>query len=171
MPQNRRILYIDKDKDSCDLLETLFSLEGFQFTGCDTPAAALGLAKSKRYAAIVLEYRLASDRGTDLCRQIRKFDRTTPIIFYSASAFPADRREGFAAGADDYLVKPNDFERLIDVVTVLARNAERSVGRNVRRRNVQKPVAGTLRSLKVNRLLAPAGSAASVLRVVSIISH
>ena len=171
MPQNGRILYIDKDKDSCELLEILFSFEGFAFTGCDDPEAAMNLAKNNRYAAIVLESRLASDSGTDLCRQIREFDGTTPIVFYSASAFPADRRNGFAAGADDYLVKPNDFERLTDVVSCLAKNAEQSGRRKNQRRSKQRSVAETVKTPDVNRLLMPAGRAAAVLGVVNIISH
>ena len=171
MTQNRRILCIDIDKDSCDLLETLFSFEGFEFTGCEVPETALNLAKNNRYSAIVLEYRLASDSGTDLCRRIREFDSTTPIVFYSASAFPADRREGFAAGADDYLVKPNDFERLTDVVGTLAKNARRTGERDGCRRSARVPAADTAKMLDVNHILMPASCAAAVLGVVNKVSH
>ena len=171
MTQNRRILCIDDDKDSCDLLEILFSFEGIQITGCENFETALKLAKKNRYLAIVLEYRLASGSGADICRKIREFDRTTPIVFYSASAFPADRREGFAAGADDYLVKPNDFERLTDVIGYLARNANGKEKRDGRRQRATGSAADAAKMLDVNHLLMPAGCAATVLGVVSIISH
>ena len=160
-------MYIDNDKDSCDLLETLFSLEGFELTHCGDPKTALGLTKNKGYAAIVLEYRLGSVSGPDLCRQIREFDLMTPIVFYSASAFPADRREGFAAGADDYLVKPNDFERLMNVVRSLVKNAKGTAAGDGCQR-LQAPERS--KTLIAGDHFMPVGCAAVVLGVVSIMS-
>ena len=37
-------------------------------------------------------------------------------FFFTATAFAAERAAGLAAGADDYLVKPNDFDRLAETI-------------------------------------------------------
>jgi DNA-binding response OmpR family regulator len=170
MPQTRRILYIENDKDSCDLLKTLFSFEGLVVTTCESAEDALEMAQNNRYSAIVLEYRLASMSGTDLCRRIREFDPDTPIVFYSASAFPSERQDGFAAGADDYLVKPNDFERLTDVVSGLAESHGRPGDPKAARAVSPRPRTDRGLKFDVNRLPAPAANASTV-GFVSIMGH
>jgi hypothetical protein len=45
--------------------------------------------------------------GLDLCEMIRGFDTATPIIFFSALAYPYDCEAAIAAGAQEYLIKPN----------------------------------------------------------------
>jgi DNA-binding response OmpR family regulator len=59
---------------------------------------------------------MADMSGVEMCRRIRAYDRRTPIIFYSASAYPKDREAGLAAGADDYLVKPEGLDRIVETI-------------------------------------------------------
>jgi DNA-binding response OmpR family regulator len=47
-----------------------------------------------------------------LCRQIRLFDSNTPVIFYSALSRDSDLAAAANAGAQAYLIKPNDFEQI-----------------------------------------------------------
>ncbi len=54
-----------------------------------------------------------------LCRHIRQMDKTTPILFFSAMARPADQNVAIAAGASEYLVKPDDLDRLPGMVKSL----------------------------------------------------
>jgi len=48
-----------------------------------------------------------------LCRKLREFDASTPILFHSGAAFERDKQEAFAAGAQGYLVKPAGPEELM----------------------------------------------------------
>jgi DNA-binding response OmpR family regulator len=57
--------------------------------------------------------------GTDLCEALRKFDETTPILFYSGAAYEKDKEAARLAGAQGYLVKPADFDQLIAEVARL----------------------------------------------------
>lgn len=57
--------------------------------------------------------------GIELCKKLREFDATTPIIFYSGAAYESDKREAFASGAQAYLTKPTDTKTLIETVARL----------------------------------------------------
>jgi len=54
--------------------------------------------------------------GVELCKRIKEFDAHTPIIFYSAAAFQADKDEALAAGAQAYVTKPSSVEELVDAI-------------------------------------------------------
>lgn len=116
MDSSHRILCVEDDKDSLELLQFLLGNEGFQVVSCATSKEALRLAGRDKFSAIVLDHRLADISGVEICRQIRAYDKQTPIIFYSGSAYPKDREAGLGAGADDYLVKPDDLERIAETI-------------------------------------------------------
>ena len=53
--------------------------------------------------------------GIELCKEIRAFDSSLPIMFYSGAGYEADILSGMAAGAQAYLVKP-DFDHLMPTI-------------------------------------------------------
>lgn len=112
----KAILCIEDDEDCRALLAYILENEGFQVESCSTSEKGLKLAKESRFSAIVLDHRLTEISGVEICRQIRAYDKQTPIIFYTASAYPKDREAGLAAGANDYLVKPMDFGRIAKTI-------------------------------------------------------
>ena len=112
MTDLKTILCIEDDQDSCELIRFVLEADGFEVVSCDNSKEALRLAKTNEFSAIVLDYRLADVSGVEICRQIRIYDQQTPIIFYTASAFPDEREAGLAAGANEYLIKPDDFNRI-----------------------------------------------------------
>lgn len=115
----KKILCVEDDKDSCELLDFVLSGEGFEVVSCSTSKEGLHLAKQGGFSAIVLDYRLADISGLEICREIRTYDKQTPIIFYTASAYPKDKEEGLEAGANAYLIKPNDFDRIAEIIKKL----------------------------------------------------
>lgn len=54
--------------------------------------------------------------GVELCRHIRQSDIKTPILFFTAKAYPDDREAAMQAGASAYLIKPNDFDKFKETV-------------------------------------------------------
>jgi two-component system phosphate regulon response regulator PhoB len=116
MTGSKTILCVEDDRDSYELLRFILENEDLRVVSCTTSEEGLRLAKQNDFSAIILDNRLADISGVEICRRIRAYDQRTPIIFYSASAYPQDRKSGLAAGANDYLVKPDDFERLAETV-------------------------------------------------------
>ncbi|HSB08899.1 MAG TPA: response regulator [Blastocatellia bacterium] len=107
----RRILCVDDDEDTRDMMRVLLGEYGYEPVIAASVNDALEQAKSGGLALCILDHWLTDTNGVDLCQQIRAFDEHTPIMFYSGAGYAADIQKGLGAGAQAYLVKP-DFERL-----------------------------------------------------------
>ncbi len=116
MIDSKIVLCVEDDRDCCELLQFILESEDFRVVTCNSSAEGLRLAKQNGFSAIILDNRLAYISGVEICREIRTYDKRTPIIFYTASAYPEDRKAGLAAGANNYLVKPDDFERIAETI-------------------------------------------------------
>jgi DNA-binding response OmpR family regulator len=114
MSSDYRVLYVDDNRDARELAAAYFNYSdsGCVVTSAESADEALLLIEKEPFDAYVFDYRLPKTSGIELCRYIRQFDADTPILFFSAMARSADISEGIAAGADEYLVKPNDLEKL-----------------------------------------------------------
>lgn len=107
-----RILYVEDDEDSCELMRALLTREGYEVVTVQTVADGLRLARLGGFDLFMLESWFPSGTGIELCRQIRTFDSRTPILFYSSLAYESDVQQGMSAGAQDYRVKPNGLKDL-----------------------------------------------------------
>ena len=65
------------------------------------------------FDAIILDVGLPDRSGLDVARTLRRGGSTVPILFLTARDSVGDRAAGFAAGADDYMVKPFSYEELL----------------------------------------------------------
>ena len=84
-----------------------------------TSATALKLAQLQKFDLLLLDSWLPDGSGIDLCKGIRQFDVDTPIIFYSAAAYEADKTLALGAGAQGYLTKPAPLSELCDLISSL----------------------------------------------------
>ena len=116
---NPLILCIDDDYDTRELIKFTFSLADYQVTPCGTAKEGLLRAEKGGFAAIILDNRFRDSSGELVCQEIRRFDRVTPIVFFSGEDRPQEINKALAAGANAYLVKPNDFEKLTETVISL----------------------------------------------------
>lgn len=125
MSFQKHILCVDDDKDSCELITYMLkSAHGdFEVTAVNSSSEAVNLIAEKAFDLYVLDYRLPEMSGIELCKIIREIDTETPVIFFSAMAFEKDRKAALEAGANAYLVKPNDVERFTETVENLLKNA------------------------------------------------
>ncbi|WP_327140900.1 response regulator transcription factor [Nocardia sp. NBC_01327] len=77
-----------------------------------------------RYDCLVVDRGLPDGDGLDLVRAQRESGRRTPVLMLTARDALADRLDGFANGADDYVVKPFAMDELTARVRALCRRQE-----------------------------------------------
>lgn len=79
------------------------------------------LSVENEYDLIVLDVMLPKKSGIEVCQEIRKFNKTVPIMLLTALGTTDDKVNGLEAGADDYLVKPFHFKEFLARVKALTR--------------------------------------------------
>lgn len=128
-----RILIIDDDPDSCELIELMLQYSGAasQVTSVQTPEAGLYLAATQRFDLYLLDYRLPGMSGAQACRVIHRMHPDTPIMFFTGAAFERERQEAIEAGATAYLVKPDDLKKIPETVKRLTGGSDPAVIRDV----------------------------------------
>ena len=107
-----QILFVEDTADTRYLVEYSLGQEGFTVTCAQTADEGLSLARKESYALILLDIGLPDKDGLELCREIRRFNQHTPILFYTAFAELLDEKEAIKAGAQGWLRKPEDTARL-----------------------------------------------------------
>jgi DNA-binding response OmpR family regulator len=109
---SRQVLFVEDTADTRDLVEFSLQSEGFTVVTAQTADEGLSLARTQPFALILLDIGLPDKDGLELCREIRRFDQQTPILFYTAFAELLDQEEAARAGAQGTLRKPEDTARL-----------------------------------------------------------
>lgn len=117
--QGRQVLFVEDTRDTRSLVEFSLEREGFQVTTAETADEGLDLARTKNFALILLDIGLPDKDGLELCREIRRFDQKTPILFYTAFSDLIDEQETKSAGAQGCLRKPEDTARLGEIAKSL----------------------------------------------------
>ena len=95
----KRILCVEDDEDTRDMMHFLLGEYGYEPVITASVSDALERARSGGLALCILDHWITQGNGIELCRQIRAFDSTTPIMFYSGAGYQADIQKGLDAGA------------------------------------------------------------------------
>ena len=119
--QQPRILCVEDDKDSCEMIKKFLQLSNDDYVvkTAEDGVAALDLIEREPFDLFILDNWLPEMDGMELCRRIRQSGSDKPILFFSAMVRASDREEAMAAGATDYLLKPNDLDVLAERVEEL----------------------------------------------------
>jgi len=104
----KSVLIIEDEKDLAELLSFNLEKEGFTATCIHDGKLGLERARADIPDLILLDLMLPGLLGTEVCKALRKDQRTAqiPIIMITAKGDEIDRVVGFEVGADDYIVKP-----------------------------------------------------------------
>lgn len=120
-----RVLYIEDHEDTRELVTLILEQKLYEVVCCSTIKRGVALAGSQKFDLYLLDSWLPDGSGFDLCRQLREFDKVTPILFYSAAAFELDRAEAIESGAQAYLIKPSLPSELSSLVSSLIESHRR----------------------------------------------
>jgi DNA-binding response OmpR family regulator len=107
-----RILLVEDDVRLATMVADYLGEAGFRTTRAASGAAAMQLAASETFDAMILDLMLPDADGLDICRGLRaKSD--IPVLMLTARGDPLDRVVGLELGADDYLPKPFEPRELL----------------------------------------------------------
>ncbi len=119
-------------EDNQKLAESL--KEGFEHEGYAVDVLFDGETASRRILSgncgcdlVILDVMLPGKDGVAVCRELRERNVTLPVLMLTAKDTTGDKVAGLDSGADDYLIKPFDFEELLARVRALLRRPREAV--------------------------------------------
>lgn len=124
--EGQQVLFVEDTPDTRSLIEFSLERDGLRVTTAETADEGLDLARTKNFALIILDIGLPDRDGLELCREIRRFDQQTPILFYTAFSDLLDEQETTRAGAQGCLRKPEDTARLGEIAKQLIKERDES---------------------------------------------
>ena len=110
-----RIIIVDDDRDTREMLTLALELEGFDVGQAANGLRLISAMHVDRPDVILLDVMMSWIDGFELCRAIKKNPTFAdiPVIFISARKSAEDEKTGLGAGAIDYFSKPIDMDRLV----------------------------------------------------------
>lgn len=115
-----RILVVEDEERIAAFLEKGLRAQGFAVDWVTTGREALHLASDPTLRLVILDLGLPDIDGMEVLSSLRREGNTVPVIVLTARAQAADRAQGLAQGADDYMVKPFSFSDLLERIRALA---------------------------------------------------
>ncbi len=115
------VLVIEDHRLLAETVMDFLNLENIHTDYAADGRRGLALATAQHYDAIVLDVNLPGMDGYEVATQIRAQGHDTPIVMLTARDALEDKLEGFARGADDYLVKPFAPPELLARITALVK--------------------------------------------------
>ena len=108
-----RILVSEDEKDLNRLICNILIRAGYSVDFCYNGEDALDYIANADYDCILLDIMMPKLDGHEVLKRLRQQNKNFPVIFLTAKDTIQDRITGLDLGADDYLVKPFDFDELL----------------------------------------------------------
>jgi len=119
-----RILIIEDNGRLADIIKRGLAEEGYAADIATTGETGEEYLESIPYDLIILDIMLPGKDGNVVCRELREKMIKTPILMLTAKNGLNDKINGLDNGADDYMVKPFEFEELYARIRALLRREE-----------------------------------------------
>ena len=141
---SKRILIVEDEKNIVDILSFNLTKEGYETLEAYDGQAGLQLALEQNPDLILLDLMLPKMDGFDVCRNLRKENRSTPVIMLTAREEETDKVLGLELGADDYITKPFSMRELLARVSANIRRTAMNAAAAATASASAMPVAGDL---------------------------
>ena len=135
MDRKKTVLIVEDEKSIVDILRFNLEKDDYAVETAYDGETGLRLAVEKNPDLILLDLMLPKMNGFDVCRNLRKENRSTPVIMLTAREEETDKVLGLELGADDYITKPFSMRELMARVKA-----------NIRRTAMGQPAAGAAMS-------------------------
>lgn len=111
-----RILCTEDDADTRDLIVFLLNASNCEVITSASSTESIELARAQHFDLYLLDNWLPDSSGIDLCKELRKINSETPILFYSGAAYDKDKKQALESGAQAYMTKPADGDELVATI-------------------------------------------------------
>lgn len=116
-----RILVVEDARDMNRLIVKTLTRAGYSTDGCFDGEEAQSYLLGAEYDAVVMDVMMPKMDGWQLLEYMRNKGMDTPVLMLTARDAVSDRVKGLDLGADDYLVKPFDFDELLARIRAMTR--------------------------------------------------
>ena len=113
-----RILVLDDEVETCDLLKRYLTKKGFQVYTAVSGEDAVNIVKEERPHIVLLDIRMPGMGGIEALKKIKEIDREIGVVMITAVKEEETAKEILKLGADDYITKPMDLKYLDNVLMV-----------------------------------------------------
>ena len=120
-PPAKRVLVVDDDPDTHNLIQDILDEEGYAVHTCSDGEEALELLDRERFDVILSDIKMPGISGTDLLLQVRRKNLDTEVVLMTAYASVQSAVEALRGEAFDYLIKPFSLKELRRVIRQAAR--------------------------------------------------
>ena len=121
---NSPVLLVEDNFDLAGNIQDYLEQRGWRVDYVPNGALALNRVAEQTHAAVILDLRLPIIDGLEVCRRLRaSIAPRIPVLMLTAADLLDDRLTGFAAGADDYMVKPFALPELLARLLALVRRS------------------------------------------------
>ncbi len=111
LQKKMKILFLEDDSMIGNIVSE-FLAEFYDVKYCYNSKTALELAESQKFDLYIFDINVPGISGVELLKSLREFNDTTPAIFITAYQEMKYLKEGFDAGANDFIRKPFELEEL-----------------------------------------------------------
>lgn len=118
-----QILVADDDKNTRLLLKAVLEAENYTVFTAENGEEALTVLDQNHIDLVVLDIMMPKMDGYEFTKTLRENHNSLPILMVSAKQLPADKKQGFLVGTDDYMTKPIDEEEMLLRIKALLRRA------------------------------------------------
>src|SRR6185295_10614707 len=133
----KRILVVDDDQDSCELLREIFSVQGWSVDTALSPSQAMQVAGKEKIDLVVSDMNLEADQsGLDLLKDLRN---RCPVILVTGFGTLDSAVEAAREGAWDFISKPFKVEEVVAIARRALEQAERSTAEDRQAEQLSAP--------------------------------
>jgi DNA-binding response OmpR family regulator len=125
-----RILLVEDDKNLGFVIKDFLQLSGYEVSHQENGIKGLEAYQKYSFDLILLDVMMPMKDGFTMAQEIRKNDKTIPIIFVTAKSLKEDAILGLKIGADDYITKPFSTEELLLRIGAVLRRSMPSSSQN-----------------------------------------
>ena len=127
-----RLLVVEDEQRLAEILQKQLNESGFRADIASDGYVGKRMMEQADYDLVILDINIPLMNGYELCSEIRKTNRNTPIIMLTALGTPENKLIGFESGADDYVLKPYDYRELLARINVFLKRSNVSESQSLK---------------------------------------